>query len=171
MPGTAEDEIVSLARRSIEACIQAVQGPDARLEEAAYPARAGVFVSLHRQGQLRGCIGTIAPTEATLAQEVIRNAIQAATQDPRFSPLRADELRDLDVKVDVLHPPEGCELSDLDPGRFGVIVTSGGRRGLLLPDLEGVDDVASQVSIAMQKAGIAPGLPCSLQRFRVDRYV
>ena len=80
-------------------------------------------------------------------------------------------MTDLDIKVDVLHAPESCDLGDLDPSRYGVIVTSGGRRGLLLPDLEGVDAVADQVAIAMQKAGIPPDSPCALERFRVDRYV
>jgi AmmeMemoRadiSam system protein A len=170
MPGTRESEIVLLARRTIEHIVSTADEPEPILAGPGYPPRAGVFVSLHRNGQLRGCIGTVAPTRSTLAQEVVSNAIEAATQDPRFSPVTADELGDLDIKVDVLQPPESCELSDLDPSKFGVIVASGGRRGLLLPDLEGVDDVAAQVSIAMQKAGIAPGTPCALQRFRVDRY-
>jgi AmmeMemoRadiSam system protein A len=170
-PGVQESEIVALARRCIEQYVDSGAVTDPKLVDVAYPPRAGVFVSLHRGGQLRGCIGTIAPTCATLAEEVARNAIQAATQDPRFSELRRDELADLEVKVDVLHEPEGCELSDLDPSRYGVIVTSGGRRGLLLPDLEGVDDVSAQVSIALQKAGISPESPCALQRFLVDRYV
>jgi AmmeMemoRadiSam system protein A len=171
MPGAEESEIVTLARRCIERYLESGDAADPELVDPSYPARAGVFVSLHRGGQLRGCIGTIAPTCATLALEVARNAIQAATQDPRFSPLRRDELADLDVKVDVLHEPERCELSDLDPSRYGVIVSSGGRRGLLLPDLEGVDDVAAQVSIALQKAGIPPDSPCALERFLVDRYL
>jgi AmmeMemoRadiSam system protein A len=170
MPGTKEDAIVSLARRTIENYLGAGEELEPVLAGKNYPARAGVFVSLHRNNQLRGCIGTISPTRASLAQEVAYNAIEASTQDPRFPALSADELFDLDIKVDVLHPPEGCDLSDLDPSRFGVIVTNDGRRGLLLPDLEGIDDAIAQVTIAMQKAGIAPGTPCSLQRFRVDRY-
>ncbi len=171
MPGTAESEIVSLARRTIQQYVESGQVTESELACSDYPPSAGVFVSLHRAGELRGCIGTIAPAWPSLAQEVVHNAIQAATQDPRFTPVRSDELRELDIKVDVLHAPEGCELGDLDPSRYGVIVASGGRRGLLLPDLEGVDDVAQQVSIALQKAGIPAGAPCSLQRFLVDRYV
>ncbi len=170
MPGTPESEIVSLARGTIEYHLGAGHRPDAVLSDPVYPARAGAFVSLHRQGQLRGCIGTIAPTWPTLAEEVAHNAVQAATEDPRFPPLQRHELDDLDVKVDVLHAPESCQVSDLDPSRYGVIVTSGGRRGLLLPDLEGVDDVGTQVSIALQKAGIPENTPCSLERFLVDRY-
>ena len=125
-------------------------------DDAEYPERAGAFVSLHRGGSLRGCIGTILPTRPTLAEEVAGNAIQAAMADPRFPPLSAAELADLEISVDVLHAPESCTLDELDPTRYGVIVTKGWRRGLLLPDLEGVDDVATQVAIAMRKAGIAP---------------
>lgn len=169
--GDPESEIVRLARHSIESYVRTGGlGERAVLDGEKYPARAGAFVSLHRDGALRGCIGTIAPTRDSLAEEVAANAIQAATADPRFPSLSERELADLDVKVDVLQPPESCSLNDLDPERYGVIVTSGLRRGLLLPDLEGVDDVATQVSIAMQKAGISPGEQCSIERFRVDRY-
>ncbi|MDR3687529.1 MAG: AmmeMemoRadiSam system protein A [Coriobacteriia bacterium] len=171
MAGTEESEIVSLARETIEAYVRdgTVLEP-AQLAGAEYPERAGAFVSLHRLGMLRGCIGTISPTRPTLAQEVAANAIQAATEDPRFPSLGVNELADLEVKVDVLHAPEACTLDDLDPKAYGVIVTRGYRRGLLLPDLEGVDDVASQVAIAMQKAGLPPDSQCDLQRFKVDRY-
>jgi MEMO1 family protein len=171
MAGSIESEIVSLARSTIEDLLHDRATPiPSPLASPEYPARAGAFVSLHRTGMLRGCIGTIAPTRETLAEEVAANAIQAATQDPRFHPLVAGELADLDIKVDVLHPPEECTLEDLDPEQYGVIVSSGQRRGLLLPDLEGVDEVADQVAIAMQKAGIPPDSPCALQRFKVDRY-
>ena len=171
MPGTAESEIVRLARLSIEHLLGAGAAVEPVLTDAVYPLRAGVFVSLHREGHLRGCIGTIAPTWPTLAQEVAHNAVEAATQDPRFPPLLPSELADLDVKVDVLHAPEACELSELDPSTYGVIVTDGRRRGLLLPDLEGVDTVSVQLEIALRKAGIAPGSPCRLERFLVDRYL
>ena len=169
--GEPESEIVRLARESIESFVRlGIRLPAATLTSELYPARAGSFVSLHRNGMLRGCIGTILPTRDSLALEVAANAIEAATRDPRFPALSPDELSGLDVKVDVLQPPEACSLTDLDPARYGVIVTSGQLRGLLLPDLDGVDDVATQVSIAMQKAGIAPGHPCAIERFRVDRY-
>ena len=169
--GGEESEIVSLARRSIETFLREGR----RLEEpeltgAEYPPRAGAFVSLHRNEALRGCIGTILPTRNTLAEEVAANAVEAATRDPRFPELRVDELEDLEIKVDVLNQPESCSIKDLDPQRYGVITTSGWRRGLLLPDLEGVDDVEKQVEIAMNKAGIRPGEPCSFERFKVDRY-
>ena len=169
--GTPESEIVALARRTIQEYVRSGHAPALpRLADPELPARAGVFVSLHRQGELRGCIGTIGPTQPTLADEVVHNAVAAAVNDPRFPPLTERELPDLDVKVDVLQPPESCTLEDLDPKTYGVIVTSGWCRGLLLPDLEGVEDVETQVAIARQKAGLGPSEECSLERFRVDRY-
>jgi AmmeMemoRadiSam system protein A len=132
---------------------------------------AGAFVSLHREQDLRGCIGTIEPVRANLAEEIVHNAVEAATADPRFDPLRADELADLEISVDVLHEPEPvASLDELDPRHYGVIVASGWRRGLLLPDLEGVDTAEQQVTIAMRKAGIQSDQPVRLERFRVDRY-
>jgi len=169
--GEPESEIVALARRTIETYVRTGRLlEDVSLSDPGLPARAGVFVSLHRRGMLRGCIGTIGPTQPTLADEVLHNAIEAAAGDPRFPAVATDELADLDVKVDVLQPPEACGIEDLDPKEYGVIVTSGRHRGLLLPDLEGVDDVETQVSIALQKAGLGPDHPCTLERFRVDRY-
>lgn len=133
--------------------------------------RAGVFVCLKIQGELRGCIGTFQPQEPSIAQETARNAISAATCDPRFPCLRPEELCDVEYTVDVLTQPEKVAGKDeLDPRRFGVIVQSGARRGLLLPDLEGVDTVDYQISIAMQKAGIPPGAAVELSRFEVRRY-
>ena len=171
MPGGDHSEIVTLARAAIESWVRhGTQISAPRLSGAEYPPAAGAFVSLHRGGELRGCIGTIAPMQTTLAEEIAHNAMEAAVDDPRFAPLVASELADLDIKVDVLNAPESCSLSDLDPSRYGVIVTSGRRRGLLLPDLEGVDDVATQVSIAMRKAGISMGASCDIERFRVERY-
>ncbi len=172
--GTAGDDasqIVRYARSVIESHISGRPDPhQPAFDDAEYPERAGAFVSLHRGGSLRGCIGTILPTRPTLAEEVAGNAIQAAVADPRFPPLSAAELADLDISVDVLHAPESCTIDELDPTRYGVIVTKGWRRGLLLPDLEGVDDVQTQVAIAMRKAGIAPTEQCDFERFRVDRY-
>ncbi|NTU71921.1 MAG: AmmeMemoRadiSam system protein A [Coriobacteriia bacterium] len=167
----AESEIVTLARTAIETYVRDGRVLAASpLVGAQFPARAGAFVSLHRNGDLRGCIGTIAPTSGSLAEEVVHNAIQAAMHDPRFPSLSAIELGDLDVKVDVLHEPEESRREDLDPARYGVIVSTGSRRGLLLPDLEGVDDVETQVGIALQKGGIRPEEQYRIERFRVDRY-
>lgn len=140
--------------------------------------KAGVFVSIHtRDGNLRGCIGTIEPTQSSLAYEIRANAVSASTRDPRFPPVSKEEIDDLEVSVDVLETPEPVkEISDLDPKQYGVIVqgipfsTSGYKRGLLLPDLEGVEDAETQVSIARRKAGILPSEPVTLFRFRVTRY-
>ena len=133
--------------------------------------RAGTFVSIHKNGRLRGCIGTISPVTDSLAEEIIQNAISASTRDPRFPPIRPDELKELEVSVDVLGEPENIQSeAELDVRKYGVIVTSGMRRGLLLPDLEGVDTVSEQISIAKQKAGIRPGEKVSLQRFEVVRH-
>ena len=137
-------------------------------------ARAACFVSLKtHDGQLRGCIGTVEPVKDTLAEEIIANAINAATRDPRFSPVSAEELSQLSYSVDVLSAPEPATLADLDPVVYGVIVEddSGSHRGLLLPDLEGVDTVAKQVEIAARKAGISSEAPLKLARFRVSRFV
>ena len=133
--------------------------------------RAGAFVSIHKHGQLRGCIGTFLPVTDCIASEIIRNAISASTEDPRFSPIRPDEIPDLEVNVDVLSTPEAIpDESFLDVKRYGVIVTRGSRRGLLLPDLEGVDDVVTQIAIAKQKAGIPQDADVELQRFEVVRH-
>lgn len=133
--------------------------------------RAGVFVCLKKDGELRGCIGTFQPCEATIAEETVRNAISAAVHDPRFPPVQADELSSLHYSIDVLTPPEPVhDMLELDPKRYGVIVRSGNRRGLLLPDLDGVDTVDYQIRIAMQKAGIMPGTQIELERFEVRRF-
>lgn len=170
-PSERESEIVMLARRAIETYVRDGRRPEVRtLPPDAYPTQAGAFVSLHRHGSLRGCIGTIFPTRASLAEEVAANAVQAAVSDPRFPPLSPEELDGLDVKVDVLYPPEACTIDDLDPTQYGLITTAGDRRGLLLPDLEGVDDVATQIAVTLSKAGIGPEEPCGYQRFKVERY-
>lgn len=134
--------------------------------------QAGVFVSIHKNGELRGCIGTIVPTTSSIAQEIIQNGISASTRDPRFPAIQVDELDCLEVSVDVLTEPEPINSeADLDPCRYGVVVTKGYKRGLLLPDLEGVDSVAQQVAIAKQKAGIrVDDYDVQLERFEVIRH-
>lgn len=170
LAGAEESEPVALARRTIETYIRESRIIAPPPAEGLLSARHGAFVSLHRRGMLRGCIGTIAPTQPTLAEEIVHNAIQAATADPRFPPLDESELSDLEISVDVLQPPEPTSYEDLNPRVFGVIVSADWRRGLLLPDLEGVDTVDDQVAIACQKAGIGPHERIHLERFRVDRY-
>ncbi len=133
--------------------------------------KAGAFVSIHKQGRLRGCIGTIAPAQDCLAQEIIRNAVSAAVDDPRFDPIQPEELPWLEISVDVLGEPEDISSPDqLDVKRYGVIVCRGARRGLLLPDLDGVDTVEQQIAIARNKAGIGPKEEVRLQRFQVERH-
>jgi AmmeMemoRadiSam system protein A len=165
--------LVELAKETLESYIRekrTIKPPEELVPEMQ--GRAGTFVSLHdSRGNLRGCIGTIEPQQPTVAQEVIQNAISAASRDPRFPPVQSEELGSLDIKVDVLSEPELIDsLDQLDPKRYGVIVESGWRRGLLLPDLEGVDTVEYQVDIAMRKAGIGPGEPMQMYRFEVKRY-
>jgi len=166
------DPYVGLARLAIEAWVREGRRiqPPSDLPEEFFSRRAGTFVSLKKHGVLRGCIGTYLPTEENLAQEIIENAIRAATEDPRFPPVRPDELPHLSVTVDVLSPPELCTEEDLDPKRYGVIVEKGWRRGLLLPDLPGVDSVEEQLRIAKMKAGLTPNEPCKLYRFTVERH-
>lgn len=168
-----EDPYVALARQTLETYVRTgkkITVPDG-LPREMLENRAGIFVSLKKHGQLRGCIGTIAPTRPSIAAEIIQNAISAGTEDPRFSPVREGELDDLIYSVDVLGKPEPIEdISQLDVIRYGVIVSSGYKRGLLLPNLEGVDTVEQQVEIAMQKAGIRKGEACSLERFEVIRH-
>ena len=170
----SSDPCVQLARASLESYIlsrKIIDVPQG-LPEDLTARRAGAFVSIHEHGQLRGCIGTISPARSNLAEEIIFNAISASTRDPRFPPIRKEELPFLEINVDVLGEPEDIESEDdLDVKRYGVIVTNGLRRGLLLPDLDGVDTVRQQVAIAKQKAGIASHEKVSLQRFEVVRHI
>lgn len=180
---------IQLAKEAIESYLREGKKiiPQKDLPKEMVNKRAGVFVSLHiplplkislkkvksiGQKQLRGCIGTFLPTQENIAQEIIENAIAAATSDPRFPPLRVEEIDNLEISVDILSEPEPISSPNLlDPKKYGVIVrASDGRTGLLLPDLEGIDNALHQVAIASQKAGISPNEPCSLYRFRVKRH-
>ncbi len=167
--------LVKLAQETIEMYVREGRMPEPPEElTPEMQRRAGSFVSLHAHGRLRGCIGTIEPAQDNLAKEVIRNAVSAATRDPRFPPVAPDELAELNIKVDVLTEPEPVQsLDELDPKRYGVIVQSKRsprKRGLLLPDLEGVDTVEYQVEIARRKAWLDADEPVQLYRFRVERY-
>ena len=170
-----EDPFVRLARASLETYVRTRRRikPFDDLPEELLTTRAGCFVSLKVDGQLRGCIGTIEPTQPNLAREICANAISAGTRDPRFSPVRVGELDDLVYDVDVLTKPEPTTREGLDPARYGVIVSCpDGRRGLLLPDLDGVDTVDEQVRIAAQKGGIDVAFDnYRLQRFEVVRHL
>ena len=169
----AGDPYVKLARASVESWVRyrkKIDLPEG-LPAEMLSRPAGAFVSLHKNGQLRGCIGTIAPTRDSVAEEIIANGISACSRDPRFSPVTADELKYLEISVDVLGEPEDvASPAELDVKRYGVIVSCGHRRGLLLPDLEGVDTVEDQIGIARQKGGIGAHERYTLQRFEVVRH-
>jgi AmmeMemoRadiSam system protein A len=168
------DYISALARRAIESFIRddtIITPPEDLPDELT--AQAGCFVSIKTlDGDLRGCIGTVDPVKDTLAEEIITNGINSATRDPRFAPVRPDELPNLKYSVDVLSAPEPCKLDELDPKIYGVVVEdeTGFRRGLLLPNLEGISLASHQVEVASQKAGIPRGTPVKLYRFRSDRH-
>jgi len=171
---TNQVSLPALARDAVETFVrmgQVLSPPPSTGEFLS--SRAPCFVSLKtRSGELRGCIGTIEPARDTLAHEIIANAISAANNDPRFEPVRAEELSNLRYSVDVLLLPEEAVMEDLDPSVFGVIVEdeSGTRRGLLLPDIPGIDNAEQQVEIAARKAGIGRDERVRLYRFKVERY-
>lgn len=168
-----EDAFVKLARYSLETFVKTHKPatlPD-DLPEELTNRQAGAFVSLHKDGNLRGCIGTILATKNTLAEEILENAISACSRDPRFEPVTVDELDDIEYSVDVLGEPERIfDVKQLDVKRYGVIVENGTRRGLLLPDLEGIDTVEEQIAIAKRKAGIRTDEKVALWRFEVIRH-
>jgi AmmeMemoRadiSam system protein A/AmmeMemoRadiSam system protein B len=167
-------KLPGLARLTIETFVRTgtIITPPEQISDLL-TARAGCFVCIKtKAGDLRGCIGTFEPEKDSLAEETIANAIHAATRDPRFPPVREDELSGLKFSVDVLSAPEPCRAEHLDPHVYGVIVEdqNGIHRGLLLPNLEGIDTPAQQIEIASRKAGIAPGAAVKFFRFRADRY-
>ena len=168
---TKMSPLVRLAKKTVETYVKEGKTPRSEKLIPEMSQRAGVFVSIHKFRELRGCIGTIEPQEGNVAEEIITNAINSATRDPRFPPVAPNELKDLTYSVDVLTSPEPVESKDqLDSGKYGVIVESGFERGLLLPDLAGVDSVDLQIEICRLKAGIAPDDPIKLYRFEVRRY-
>jgi AmmeMemoRadiSam system protein A len=173
MKAKEESAYVRLARETIKNYIkhEKIIAPPLNLPKEMINQKAGVFVSLKKIGNLRGCIGTFMPTQENIAQEIIKNAISAAIEDPRFSSVNATELEELTISVDILSAPEEVDdISHLDPKKYGVIVSSGYKKGLLLPDLKGVDTAGEQVDIARRKAGIYPDEKVKLHRFEVKRY-
>ncbi|MBQ6609802.1 MAG: AmmeMemoRadiSam system protein A [Oscillospiraceae bacterium] len=169
-----EDAYVRLARAAVNAWVEWRKRPELPedLPAEMLSGRAGVFVSLHKDGMLRGCIGTIQAVKRNIAEEIVENGISAATKDPRFSPVRPEELEALEISVDVLGKPEKIRSKEeLDVKRYGVIVTKGFRRGLLLPNLDGVDTVEQQLSIALRKAGLSEReKDFEMERFEVVRH-
>ncbi len=173
MKAKKESAYVRLARETIENYIKngKMISPPNDLPDEMIKQKAGVFVSIKKIGNLRGCIGTFMPTQENIAYEIIKNAISAAVDDPRFPPVTVSEFNDLTISVDVLSSSEEIsDISELDPKKYGVIVNSDYKKGLLLPDLEGVDTAEEQVDIAKRKAGIYPGEKIKLYRFEVRRY-
>ncbi len=168
-----EDAYVRLARKTIEEYVgkgQKIKVPE-ELPEEMYSGKAGVFVSIKEDGKLRGCIGTIQAVRSSIAEEIIENAISAAAKDSRFSPVEPEELGRLVISVDVLGSMESIDSPDeLDVKKYGVVVTKGFKRGLLLPNLEGVDTVEEQIGIAKRKAGIGEEEKVQLERFEVVRH-
>ena len=169
-----EDEFVKLARLSLETFVKThkpLSNLPKDLPSDMTERRAGAFVSLHKDGDLRGCIGTFLPTTNSIAEEIVQNAVSACSRDPRFSPVTESELDDIVYNVDILSEPERIfDTKQLDVKRYGVIVEKEGRRGLLLPDLEGVDTINQHIAIAKQKGNIAPNEQVNLWRFEVVRH-
>lgn len=174
---TAGDKgsLPELARRSVETLVRerrVLEIPGVS-DDSLLGQPAACFVSIKTaEGDLRGCIGTVEPRRASLAEELIHNAISAATRDPRFLPVEVSELPRLRYSVDVLSPPEPARFEELNPKIYGLIVEDerSGRRGLLLPDLEGIENAEQQLQITLRKAGIRPGADVKLYRFQVRRY-
>lgn len=168
------DAILALARRAVETYVRSGQMIQPDLPAGGGPERAGVFVSLHEaNGALRGCLGTFLPTKRSLAEEIVANAVNAASRDPRFFPVTRTELEGLHVSVDILEEPEEIDGPEhLDPERYGLLVrTDDGRQALLLPHLEGVDSVERQLVLTCRKGGIDPWKDrYHLYRFRVERH-
>ncbi len=172
----SESEYVQLARTTIEKYV--LEKKRLKFSETEFykshelkATRKGVFVSIKDSGGLRGCIGTFLPSMDCLGDEIVQNAISASTRDPRFPEVEAEELNDLVITVDVLDSPESIESSDeLNPKIYGVILSSGYKKGLLLPDLKGIDTVEEQLSVVKKKAGVKDDEEYTLQRFKVRRY-
>lgn len=175
-----EDGFVKIARATIEYYVRtsksisreaAIAQVDEDTINILMNQKAGAFVSIHKEGNLRGCIGTVDAVCEDLLDEIMNNAISASSSDPRFNPIEERELMALEIKVDRLYPPEKiASMQDLDVEKYGVIVEEGHRRGLLLPNLEGVDTIEQQVEIAKKKAGIKKDNSFTLYRFEVERH-
>lgn len=164
---------LKLAREAVETYCreEEIITPPGDLPVRLLEEESGVFVTLEKQGDLRGCTGTFQPTRENIALEIIHNSIGSAFRDPRFSPVRTGELDSLAYTVSFLSEPE--EISDadkLDPDKYGVIVEKNRRRGLLLPDLDGVDTIEQQLEITRRKAGISSGEDVQLKRFEVEKF-
>ncbi|MFW5737249.1 MAG: AmmeMemoRadiSam system protein A [Halanaerobium sp.] len=168
-----EKYVTDLARRAVEKYV--VAGREAEIEESELPdilkKEAGVFVTLKKNGKLRGCMGTFRPVQKNAAYEIISNAITAAENDPRFPEVEKEELNEISISVDILSEPERVrDKSELDPKKYGILVKGGHQTGLLLPDLEGIDTVEKQLNIAKRKAGLREDTEVEIYRFTVSRF-
>jgi len=166
---------IKLAKLAIETYLKEgkIISPSDDLPKEMMTKKAGVFVSIHKKdGSLRGCIGTFLPTQKSIAHEIIKNALSSALDDPRFPPLTIKELPNLEFSVDILSKPKLVPSTyPLNPKKYGLIVSaSGGRRGLLLPNIPGINTAEEQIRICKMKAGIGPGEEISLQTFTVKRH-
>ena len=161
-------DIQALGRQAIETYLRTrrlIEPPQPIPPDLQAPSAA--FVSLYKDGELRGCVGSVHPTEATAAHELIRYAVASALRDPRFDPVRLDEVSALRIKVQLLDPSEAVpDISGLNPQTHGIIVRSGDRQALLLPGIEGIDTPEQQLRAACEKAGINRYEPLQLERFR-----
>ncbi len=167
-----KDKYLDLADSALEKWVREKKQlePPEDLPPEMLEKRKGVFVSLKKKGELRGCMGTFEPTQDNIAEEIIKNTISASSRDPRFPPVSEDELDDIKISVDILSSPRPCSRDQLDTSKYGVIVKKGSRKGLLLPDLEGVDTVEKQLDVARKKAGITAGEEEEILRFEVKRH-
>lgn len=166
-------KLVKLAKDTVELYVRErkIYKPDLEEFKEFLNVKKGVFVTLHKNNNLRGCIGTYSPLRDNIIEEIIMNAISSSTEDPRFPPVSVKELPFIEYSVDILEDPEEVKnLDDLDPKIYGIIVSKGFRRGLLLPDIEGVDTVDEQLRISKLKAGINPlDEDVQIYKFKVTR--
>ena len=167
-----KEDIPELAKKTVEDYVLYGKMEEINKElSEELQRKAGVFVTLKKQGKLRGCIGTIKPTQKNVAEEIQKNAISAAEHDPRFPSLKSEELEDINYSVDVIGEMEKVDDKEkLDPQKYGIMVKGGHQSGLLLPDLEGIDNVEEQINIAKKKAGLAADADIEIYRFEVKRY-
>ncbi|HET8931947.1 MAG TPA: AmmeMemoRadiSam system protein A [Polyangiales bacterium] len=164
--------LLRVAREAIEQSLSGGDLPAYTPLPEPWREPRGVFVTLRKQtGALRGCVGHLSPTGRTLLDEVAACAIAAAERDTRFRPVSARELPSLRIEISLLSPSEPVsDHSQLDPRRYGVIVSCGGARGVLLPDVEGVDTVEDQIRIAADKGGLPANRPWEIERFEVLKH-
>ncbi len=184
-----EDDYTALAREALESFVRysasmgkegtiqnfirtdAISELSKNMPKELKTKRAGCFVSIKKLGRLRGCIGTVEPVLTNVGEEIITNAISVAINDTRFEPVSVDELDLLTYSVDVIGEAQEVESEDLlDVRKYGIIVANGDRRGVLLPDIEGVDTVSKQLMYAKQKAGIRENEAVTIKRFEVKRH-